>query len=100
MRTTLDLPDELFLEAKTRAVQQRTTLKDLMTQFIRSGLSSQTLPIPESERRMPPPVAIRRVSGQPQTGAFTNRQLHAILEKEDLQGICRADSQPHAEPSL
>jgi hypothetical protein len=100
MRTTLDLPDELFLEAKTLAVQKRTTLKNLITQFIRSGLSTQTLPSFESERRMPPPVAIRRISGQPPTRAFTNRQLHAILEEEDLQAICRPESQSHAKTSL
>ena len=32
MRTTLDLPDTLFREVKTRAVQQGVTLKDLLAQ--------------------------------------------------------------------
>jgi len=89
MRTTLDLPDELFLEAKTRAVQQRTTLKNLITQFIHAGLRSQTITISQPERRTPPPVAIRRASGQPQTPALTNRELQAILEKEDLRAFCK-----------
>ena len=41
MRTSNDLPDDLFREAKTRAVQQGSSLKQLMTQFMRSGLLDQ-----------------------------------------------------------
>ena len=100
MRTTLDLPDELFLEAKTRAVQQRTTLKNLITQFIRSGLRSKTITSSQPARRTLPPVAIRRVSGQPQNPALTNRQLQAILEEEDFHNVCKAESQTHAEQKL
>jgi hypothetical protein len=38
MKTTLDLPDELVLQAKLRAVMQGRTLRDLMADFIRQGL--------------------------------------------------------------
>ncbi len=38
MKTTLDLPNDLLREAKLRAVMQGSTLKDLITDFIRQGL--------------------------------------------------------------
>jgi len=100
MRTTLDLPDELFLEAKTLAVQKRTTLKNLITQFILSGLGAQANADAPSTRRMPPPVAIHRIPGQPPSPALTNRQLNAILENEDIQAIRETDSQTRPPASL
>ena len=84
MRTTIDLPEDLFREAKTRAVQQGTTLKNLMTQFIRSGLAVQEPSSKLVARRMPPPVAIRRISGQSPRPALSNRELYAILDAEDI----------------
>ena len=38
MKTTLDLPNDLLREAKLRAVMQGSTLKDLISDFIRQGL--------------------------------------------------------------
>ena len=84
MRTTIDLPEDLFREAKTRAVQQGTTLKNLMTQFILSGLALQEPSSKLVVRRMPPPVAIRRIPGQSPRPALSNRELYAILDAEDI----------------
>jgi len=85
MRTTIDLPDDLFREAKTRAVEQGTTLKNLMIQFVRSGLSAHP---PDAVgaplRRNPPPVAIPRIPGRSPSPALTNRQLYALLEAEEV----------------
>jgi hypothetical protein len=85
MRTTIDLPDDLFREAKTRAVQQGTTLKSLMTQFIRSGLREQSSSDVPPLRRNPPPVAIRRVPGQAPARAMSNRELHELLENNEVE---------------
>ncbi len=38
MKTMLDLPDELMLKVKLRAVAQRRTVKDLIADFLRQGL--------------------------------------------------------------
>lgn len=38
MRTTLDLPDPLFKEVKTRAVQLGVKLKELLATYIEAGL--------------------------------------------------------------
>ena len=86
MRTTIDLPDELFREAKTRAVQQGRTLKSLLIQYVRSGLGAQPPGTGSSPaRRNPPPVAIRRIPGRAPSPAFTNRELHALLEEEEVR---------------
>jgi hypothetical protein len=85
MRTTIDLPDDLFREVKTRAVQQGTTLKKLLSQYIRSGLIGQTVGTqPKPTHRNPPPVAIRRRPDHPLTHALTNRQLNEILEEDEV----------------
>ncbi len=38
MKTTLDLPDEIVLEMKLRALMQGRTLRDLAADFLRQGL--------------------------------------------------------------
>jgi hypothetical protein len=100
MRTTIDLPDELFREAKTLAVQQRTTLKNLITQFILSGLGAESSESVPSKRRTPPPIAIHRIPGQSPSLALTNRQLSAALDAEDVHAIRKTDSQIRTEGSL
>jgi hypothetical protein len=86
MRTTIELPDELFREAKTRAVQQGTTLKDLMIQFVRSGLGAPAAGRGSaSSRRTPPPVAIRRIRGRRPSPALSSSELHALLEDEEVE---------------
>jgi hypothetical protein len=84
MRTTIDLPEDIFREVKTRAVQQGTTLKNLISQFIESGLAAQGAGVSTKVHRQSPPVAIRRIPGQAPSSALSNRELHAILEAEDI----------------
>ena len=85
MRTTIELPDDLFREAKTRAVEQGTTLKDLMIQFVRSGLGMPAAGRDAgSLRRNPPPVAIRRIRGRRPSPSPGSGELHALLEAEEV----------------
>lgn len=95
MRTTIDLPDELFREVKMRAVQQGKTLKEWVTECIHSGLQgpfsgTQGMPI----RREHPPVAIRKDEGLARTASLSNRQLNAILEDEELEAVRKLKAQP------
>ena len=92
MRTTIDLPEDLFREAKTRAVQQGITLKNLITQFIQSGLAVQEPGSKPVACRMPPPVAIRRIPGKSPRPALSNRELYAILDAEDIHATRVASS--------
>ncbi len=97
MRTTLDLPDPLFKEVKTRAVQQGVTLKELLAGLIEAGLRSPTVPKnaanPAGKRR-PLPVGIPRIPDTPLHPALCNAELYAILEEEDIANYHRVISQP------
>lgn len=42
MKTTLDLPDELFVAAKKRAAEERRTLRDLVASGLREHLRTRT----------------------------------------------------------
>ena len=89
MRTTIDLPNDLFKEVKTRAAQQGTTLKDLLTLYIQSGLREGAIPPSHSEHREPPPVVIPRTPDTPLITPRDNRELHALLEDEEIKRIGR-----------
>ncbi len=42
MKTTVDLPDELLIEAKKRAAEQRRPLRELLADALRSELGDVT----------------------------------------------------------
>lgn len=99
MRTTIDLPDDLFREAKTYAVHQGTTLKEVITQCVQLGLRGQPLgQVTAPARRGPPPVAIRRESGLARTRARSNRELHALLEEEEIRAAGGGTQSCHERP--
>lgn len=49
MKTTLELPDQLFHAAKTRAAAQKRKLKDLVSDGLRTVLDSPATPIDGEE---------------------------------------------------
>lgn len=53
MKTTIDLPDELFAQAKRAALEQGTTLKALIERGLRSALAQ---PRPRNNARFRFPV--------------------------------------------
>ena len=84
MRTTIDLPDELFRQAKVRAALDGMKLKDLITRFVEQGLGqgapgSGALP---RRRRSELPVA-RAATGRT-LPTMTNADIHRILEEEEI----------------
>ena len=96
VRTTLELPDSLFREVKTRAVQQGMTLKDLLAQYIQAGMSSPIGEPPVAPRAPVPLPFFRKIDG-PSIPSRTNAELYAILDEEDISNHHRvvAQSQPH-----
>ena len=99
MRTTIDLPDLLFREVKTLAVQQGVTLKDLVASYIEAGLRGQSAAVPDTPRQRPSlPVAIPRDPARPLTPALTNRELNALLDEEDLATHQRVRNRPSGKP--
>ena len=97
MRTTLDLPDSLFREVKTRAVQQGVTLKDLLAQYIQAGMNAPASAAAQAPRPSIPLPYFRKTDG-PVIPARTNAELYAILEKEDIANYHRVIAQSQPEP--
>ncbi len=93
MRTTLDLPDETFRQLKAQAALRGLKLKELVAQFIESGLTASSTPPAPAQQYRPLPVAIERANypipiAREADGTVTpylsNAQLYAILDEEDL----------------
>ena len=96
MRTTLDLPDPLFKEVKTRAIQEGLTLKELLAIYIEAGLrnpSAAKTNAPAGGKHHALPVGIPRVPDAPLHPALTNAELNAILEADDLAEYKRVIAQ-------
>lgn len=84
MRTTLDLPDQLFRELKAQSALRGLKLKDFVAELLQSGLTQAGSPRAEPRRRSPLPVI------RPATGirhpALLNRGIDALLVAEDAHG--------------
>ena len=81
MRTTVDLPDEIFRKAKAQAALQGMSFKDLITRFVRQGLRGfQQDQKTERRQRSEPPIA-RAATGRP-LPVFSSAELHRILDEE------------------
>jgi hypothetical protein len=96
MRTTLDLPDALFEEAKARAVQEGVSLEELVVTYIEAGLRGP----PRSERdtvpRNPNSLPVAWVADGTVTPALSNAELYAILDEEAVGGFHGPSSQAQA----
>jgi hypothetical protein len=87
MRTTLELPDELFRQVKTRAAVKGTTIKELITRFVENGLRQPDRPAGGTVRRSALPV-IKGGGGRIRP---VTSQLQARLdEEEDLVKVRRS----------
>ena len=63
MRTTLDLPDDLFRQVKAKAALEGTSLKDVLTRYIESGLRQPARLAGPSASRSRLPVLPKRGKG-------------------------------------
>ena len=86
MRTTLDLPDPLFREVKSRAAKEGLKLKELIAHYIETGLRGPVVTRTGAQGHAEPlPVAILRETGKLPSKALSNRELHALLDDEDFE---------------
>jgi hypothetical protein len=85
VRTTIDLPDELFRRAKSRAALDGLKLKDLIARYVEEGLhhseAAQTLP--QERTRSPLPVIEKAATGR-LIPAVSRAELARIEIDEDL----------------
>ena len=80
MRTTIDLPEDLYRTLKVRASMSGLTLRELVNQLIEQGLRSPKSD-PSAGRRYPPPVIILP-RGAP-IRAVSRQEVRQIEEEED-----------------
>lgn len=85
MRTTIDLPEELLRQVRSRAALDGVRFKDLIADYVRDGLKRRETGAPAGKtrkpRRSPPPVIIpRRATAIP---ALPAAELRRMEEVED-----------------
>jgi hypothetical protein len=89
VRTTVDLPDELYRALKVRAALNGMTLRELTHQFLERGLREGDVGVsPSRDRRGAPPV-IRPLVGVA-IPALTRAELRRLDDEEDEAAHARS----------
>lgn len=65
MKTTLELPDDLVRELKLRAIDQRTSMKEVAAELLRSGLRSPHATEQSSKKRVTLPLVPAPAGAKP-----------------------------------
>ncbi|MEX1344881.1 MAG: hypothetical protein AB1Z63_09440 [Candidatus Limnocylindrales bacterium] len=86
MRTTVDLPDELYRTLKARAALRGVTLRELIQDLIEQGLGAAE-PRRGPAERPDPPVAL---PSRGRTITFSPEDIHRLEEEDDLEPGLRA----------
>ncbi len=91
VKTTLVLPDDLLMEAKTLAVRRKTTLKAIIEAALRREIRPATeLENPDPSRFEVGPFGIlrlRKPSNSPSTTVAHVRAVQEALETEEVQRL-------------
>ena len=82
MRTTIDLPDELYRTLKARAALSGVTLRDLVRSLVEQGLRQPVHAASTASHWGPPPVIVPP-RGTP-IGALSADDLHRLEEEDDV----------------
>jgi plasmid stability protein len=86
MRTTLDLPDPLLRELKTRAARNGQSLKSLINDLIQRAMTLPAIP-PEQQTGFP---VLMRLQGPPQpVQAQSNAQFAEHTLQEEVEKLRR-----------
>jgi len=88
MRTTLDLPDDLFRRVKAKAALEGAKLKDLLTRYVETGLRASALSISPPATRSKLPIIKRR--GKQPIPNLTSELQAKLEEEEDLAKLRRS----------
>ena len=81
MRTTLDIPDDLFRRVKATASLNGTSLRDFFTKAVEREVILQGHQIKTQGRRIILPLV---PSNQPGTNKLSGERLGKLLEAEDI----------------
>ena len=92
MRTTLDLPDSLLRELKTRAALNGQSLKSLLNELIQRGMRLPSTSDLAQHATLGPPI-LKRLQDVPpmpiQITALTNANLADLTLQEDVEKLRR-----------
>lgn len=83
MRTTIDLPDPLFREVKTRAAREGMKLRELVIRYLETGLRGRCSGPDEAPAASRTPLPIFRQPNGTVIPARTNAEIFEILAAED-----------------
>ena len=93
MRTTLDLPDSLLRELKTRAAQNGQSLKSLLNELIQRAMRMPATP--DLAQQPPPALPVLKRLQDPQGEAAkplpaqSNEQMEDLALQEDIEKLRR-----------
>jgi hypothetical protein len=87
MRTTLDLPDPLLRELKSRAARNGQSLKSLLNDLIQRAMTLPSIP-PAQQNGLPVLTRLQGQAHQP-TRAQSNAQLADHTLQEDIEKLRR-----------
>jgi hypothetical protein len=91
MKTTLDLADDLLMEAKTLAVRRKTTLKALVESALRREIRpAAEMENPDPEKYEIGPFGILRIKKIPGAPPMTLERIRAIQEEIDEEDFQKA----------
>lgn len=96
MKTTLDLPDDLLMEAKTLAVRRKTTLKALVESALRREIRpAAEIANPDPEKFEVGPLGFLVLKRKPGE-TITLNMIQAIQDQLDDEEFQRAIHPPQA----
>ena len=88
MRTTIDIPDEVFRQLKAKAALNGQSLRELLTAFIRAGLKKSSAH--GSARRGRSKLPTIRSKGNWVVPNLTSELQQKLDEEEDLTRYARS----------
>ena len=84
MKTTIELPDELLIEAKSVAVLRRTTLKAMIEHALRREIAPVASTKPDTDALLE--TGPHGILSLKRRGAkVTSENVYRLLEEEDLE---------------
>jgi hypothetical protein len=97
MKTTLDLPEDLLMEAKTVAIRRRTTLKAIFESALRRELrpaSEMENPDPEKYELGPFGILSLKNTGSKMTAEEVKYLIDHHYDEEDARTLAIAKGRP------
>jgi hypothetical protein len=94
MKTTLDLPDDLLIKAKTLAIQRKTTLKAIVESALRREIRpASEMENPDPEKFEVGPLGLlvlkRRPGGATPVTSEDVRRMQEESDEEDFQAAMK-----------